>query len=544
MKKPALLLALAVLLPAGTARADFVQDVGSPLPTGVAPYGVAAADFNGDGRPDVAAANGTESSVSVFLRGAGGGFSQEASSPVSGIGGASDIAVGDFNGDGKRDLAVAGYENGANGGYVLLRKADNSGFAQEGAVLPVPSTTNVAVGDLDGNGKSDLVFGTLGPNAVYYALRNAANTGFDAPVKLPSVGQKGAVAIGDFSGDGQLDIVAANWTSPASIELWVQNDNHTFPVTPSGPFNVDKEPYGMAVADFNKDGRLDVAVGDNPNDKVVVLLGKAGGGFARENAYPVGDGPTGVETADFNSDGRPDLAIANQNGKRVTVLLRTAGGFVNDRSSPILTNQAATAIATADFDADKRVDMAVANFSSNTLSILLNRTPFPVPPPVDLDKDDDGVQTPADCDDANPAIRPGAKDKPGDGIDQDCRGGDAAYPVLKRTVAYKIGYGTAFSRFSLLKVKPARKGDRIRFACKGKGCARKKAKVKVKKNGPGVSLTKYVKGANLKPGTRIELRITHKGSVGSFRRFTIRSGKLPKQTRRCLPPGSKKPQKC
>ncbi len=229
MKKPALLLALAVLLPAGTARADFVQDVGSPLPTGVAPYGVAAADFNGDGRPDVAAANGTESSVSVFLRGAGGGFSQEASSPVAGIGGASDIAVGDFNGDGKRDLAVAGYGDGAPGGYVLLRKADNTGFALEGGVLAVPSTTNVAVGDLDGNGKSDLVFGTLGPNAVYYALRNDAGTAFNAPVKLQSVGQKGAVALGDFTGDGQLDIVAANWTSPASIELWVQNDNHTFP---------------------------------------------------------------------------------------------------------------------------------------------------------------------------------------------------------------------------------------------------------------------------------------------------------------------------
>ncbi|MET0684736.1 MAG: VCBS repeat-containing protein, partial [Solirubrobacteraceae bacterium] len=225
MKKPALLLALAVLLPAGTARADFVQDVGSPLPTGVSPYSVAAADFNGDGRPDVAAANGTESSVSIFLRAAGGGFFQEASSPVPGISGASDLAVGDFNGDGKRDLAVAGYTDGGNGGFVLLRKADNSGFAQEGGVLPIPSTNTVAVADLDGNGRSDLVFGSLGANSVYYALRNAANTGFNAPVQLPSVGQKPVVAIGDFTGDRQPDIVSASWTSPASFDLWVQNDN-------------------------------------------------------------------------------------------------------------------------------------------------------------------------------------------------------------------------------------------------------------------------------------------------------------------------------
>ena len=116
--------------------------------------------------------------------------------------------------------------------------------------------------------------------------------------------------------------------------------------------------------------------------------------------------------------------------------------------------------------------------------------------------------------------------------------------VLKRTIAYKLGYGNAFTVFSVLKVKPARKGDRIKFSCKGKGCTRKKAKVKVKKNRPAVSLTRYVKDAQLKPGTRIELRITHSNSVGSFRRFTIRSGKLPKQTRRCLPPGVNKPAKC
>ena len=293
----------------------------------------------------------------------------------------------------------------------------------------------------------------------------------------------------------------------------------------------------MAVADFNGDGRLDVAVGDNPNDKVVVLLGKAGGGFVRENGYPVGDGPDrgrdrGLQ---LRRPARPRDREPERQARDASCCGRPAG-FVNDRSSPILTNQAATAIATADFDADKRIDMAVANFSSNTMSILLNRTPFPTPPPVDLDGDNDGVQRPADCDDANPAIRPGAKDKPGDGIDQDCRGGDAPYPVLKRTVAYKLGYGDAFTMFSVLKVKPARKGDRIRFACKGKGCTRKKAKVKVKKNGASVSLTRYVKGAELKPGTRIEIRITHKGSVGSFRRFTIRAGKLPKQTRAAWPP--------
>ena len=137
------------------------------------------------------------------------------------------------------------------------------------------------------------------------------------------------------------------------------------------------------------------------------------------------------------------------------------------------------------------------------------------------------MQRPTDCDDNNPAAFPGAVDVPNDGVDQDCVDGDAALPVLKRTVAYKLGYGKAFTVFSSLRVKPARAGDKIKFACKGDGCKRKKAKIKVKKNARGVALTRFVKDARLKPGTKVEIRVTRPASVGHFRRFTIRSGKPP-----------------
>src|SRR5687768_12643856 len=117
MKKPALLLALAVLLPAGTARADFVQDVGSPLPVATDPYSVAAADFDKNGRPDVATASGTAGKVTVYRRGVSGGFTAE--SPVLDAPGATDVVAADLNGDGRQDLAVAG-----SGIYVFTRKAD------------------------------------------------------------------------------------------------------------------------------------------------------------------------------------------------------------------------------------------------------------------------------------------------------------------------------------------------------------------------------------------------------------------------------------
>ena len=176
------------------------------------------------------------------------------------------------------------------------------------------------------------------------------------------------MAVADFTGDGQPDIVATNDNLP-SFDLWVQKDDGTFTPAPDSPFGVGGRAIGMALADFNGDRRPDVAVGDNTNDTVDVFLGQGGGDFALERSYPSGDGPVGVEAGDFNFDGRvPDLAIGNQAGLRVTVLLRTPGGFVGDRSSPIVTNQAATGIVIADFDADKRQDLAVANLSGQQVT--------------------------------------------------------------------------------------------------------------------------------------------------------------------------------
>jgi hypothetical protein len=518
-----------------------VQDVGSPLSTGAAPYNVAAADFDGNGRPDVAAANGTAGTVSIYLRGIAGGFTPEV--PDLTVAAATDVVAADLNADGRQDLAVAG-----SGVHVYRRKATGDGFELEpGGVLTGPGATAITAADLNGDTRLDLVYGSSTTDSVYYALRKPANDGFTTPVQRPSIGEKGAVGVADFTGDGQPDIVATN-NNAGSYDLWVQRDDGTFAPAVDSPFDLGGRMIGLAVADFNADGRPDVAAGDYTNDTIDVQLGQPGGAFVAEGSYPAGDGPVGVETGDFNFDGRPDLAIANQAGLRVTVLLRTAGGFAPDPSSPIITTKAATGIATADFDADSRLDMAVANISTpSTMSILINTTPFPpptTPPPVNLDVDGDRVQTPADCDDTNASIFPGAVDIPGDGINQDCLDGDAGYPRLRRTVAYDIKYGTAYSVFTSLSVKPARAGDRIRVRCKGRGCKVGKKVVAVGKDAPRVSLTRYVRGARMRPGDSLEVRITRPGTVGKSVKYTVRSGRKPRKRERCLPPGATKPVKC
>jgi hypothetical protein len=547
MRRIALLTVLAALVPTGTAGASFSQDVGSPLPTGIAPYSVASGDFDGNGRPDLVAANGDSApgTISVYLRGAGG-WTQESGSPYNTEPGANDVATADFNGDGRQDIAVSAYTTG-NGGIVFLRKADNSGFVQEGSPMPIPNSQAVAVGDLNGDHKPDLVYGSGTSDSVYFALRNAGNTGFDAPVQLPSTGHKVDVVIGDYSGDGKPDIIASNLTSGGDLDLWVQNASGPVGFTqPTGaPFPTGGQPWGLTRGDFNGDGKLDVAAALLGSDKVAVMLGHGNKTLTKEADYAAGDGPLGLASGDFNSDGRPDIAIADQVGKRVTVLLRTPGGFVADQSSPIVTNQTATAVAVADFDVDTRPDIAIANRTSNTITVLLNSTPFPIPPPPDLDKDDDGVQTPTDCDDGNPLIKPGAVDIPGDGINQDCSAdGDADYPLPGLKIKYSVlTYPAGYSKFGKLTLAPVKAGDKVVLKCKGRGCKFKKKTFNVKTNKPRLSLLKPLKKAKLRKGAVVTMRMTRAGTYGSYARWKIRATDS-KFKSLCLRPGNTTPVKC
>ena len=213
--------------------------------------------------------------------------------------GASDLVAADLDGDGRQDLAVGG-----DGVYVFLRKDDRSGFEASPPPLTGPQTISITAARLNADTKLDLVYGSAFSDSVYYALRNAANTGYETPVQLASIGHKDTVAVADFTGDGQPDIVATNDNDP-SFDLWVQKDDGSFTKGTDSPFGTAGRTIGMAVADFNRDGRPDVAAGVYPTDTVEVHLGRPGGGFALERSYPAGDGPAGVETGDFNSDWMP-----------------------------------------------------------------------------------------------------------------------------------------------------------------------------------------------------------------------------------------------
>jgi VCBS repeat protein len=182
----------------------------------------------------------------------------------------------------------------------------------------------------------------------------------------------------DFNGDGKLDtITTGTGTSkgaPSSYAVALGNGDGTFTLAPSAPVLLGSDLVGEAVADFNGDGKLDVAFVDFSSNNVVLLLGKGDGTFGMPVYIPVGQNPYAILGADFNSDGKLDLAVANSTDGTITLLLGDgAGSFTEAPSSPYKVGADPSFLAAADFNSDGKLDLAVANVGDNTISILLQQ---------------------------------------------------------------------------------------------------------------------------------------------------------------------------
>jgi hypothetical protein len=346
------------------------------------PLAVVAADVNGDGRPDLITLAEDGGSVSKQLNLKKGGFGTAQTYGAGGLA-PTTMAVGDVNGDGKPDIVLANTTNlsdpstgGTYTGCVYILQGDGkggftgrrdpvSGQPDIQPVFPGP-VTSIALADINGDGKMDLVGLAVGGSQVYVA-RSVWTSVYSAqtyygPGSLPMYGPC-QLAVADVNGDGRPDIVVTSpqWSS-VSVLL---NSGGTFGTVQT--YAVGGTPTAVAVGDVSGDGKLDIVTA-NANGTVSVLLGQGNGSFGAAQTYAV-DGPaSSVALGDFNHDGRLDIATAG--GTETDVLLNIGNGTFGAYRK---VGPAGSSVVTADFNGDGYADLAEVVATSNSIAVLLNQ---------------------------------------------------------------------------------------------------------------------------------------------------------------------------
>jgi hypothetical protein len=359
----------------------FVEAPNSPLQV-PQPFGLAIADLNEDGKPDLAIAGKLD--LTVMLSRGDGTFTATPGSPIampsppyddypSPVVGA--MAVGDFNRSGHQGVAVA--ETVSEAGVILLGdgsgtlRASSATFAYTDGMF----TYSMAGADFNGDGSLDLVF-TNQSGEPLLATLGFGDGAFTSVEGLFTGDFPDGVAVGDFNGDGLLDVAVAGSGTvkyPISgVSVALGNGDGTFRLAGGSPNHLGQSLSAIVAGDFNSDGKLDLAVTDETADDVLVLLGNGDGTFTQASSMAVGSEPGAMVVGDFNDDGRLDLALTNYGDGTVTLLLGNGDGtFVQAQGSPYAVGLGAIAIAAADFNGDGKLDLAVA--TATGVSILLQQ---------------------------------------------------------------------------------------------------------------------------------------------------------------------------
>jgi uncharacterized protein (TIGR03437 family) len=340
---------------------------------------VQAADLNGDKKPDliigeslgvlVELGNGNETFAAPVLY-------PTAEKPFS-------IAIVDLNGDGKPDLFVTG----ASGGSILLNNGD--GTFHDGDTLGGGPSGYVALADFNGDGKPDIAvasntpsFASQSPSTVSVLLNQGDGTlASPLTLTLPAAGPNlgGGLVSGDFNGDGKADLIANYISSDgfsAALAFYPGNGNGSF----GAPSVVAVSGDVFAGADFNGDGKLDLAVYDIEQGAFSVLLGNGDGTFGTPMTFST-TGVSSILVADLNGDGKPDLVLGACCGNAEASYLLGNGNGTFGAQTYFLSGPDPSSLAVADFDGSGAASVAIAGQSLNTgdaSTLVIAKTTFPL----------------------------------------------------------------------------------------------------------------------------------------------------------------------
>lgn len=321
------------------------------------PYSVAVADLNNDGKQDIVV--GEAGSIDVFLGNGDGTFG----APIQSTGGSfnyflTNVVVADLNGDKRMDVIAGGayaltvWLGNGNGTFKTARTFGGGYFGGQGF-------NALLTGDYNNDGKIDVA--TLPENATLLSIYSGDGDGTLAAGSIvtanPANSYRGAVA-GDFNKDGKNDFATLN-NATNSVDVYLGNGSGAFPTIKK--FAVGASAQQIVAADFNGDGNLDLAVTNQNENTVSVLLGGGNGLFQTQKKFATGSYPYGIAAADVNKDGKMDLIVGTSDSPtNVQVLLGNGNGTFQAATSWGAYGGGNTSVAVADIDGDGNLDIATS----------------------------------------------------------------------------------------------------------------------------------------------------------------------------------------
>jgi hypothetical protein len=318
---------------------------------------VAATDLNGDGKADVVGI--FNSSLMVYISNGDGTFKAPTSYNM-GVQNATVLSLGDFNGDGKTDVVASiGGDNVAGYEVAFLGNGDGTFQATPRTSAGVYYPNNAAVGDFNGDGKLDLALGSNAvcngtctiPASVYVLPGNGDGTFGAATAAFPG---NAPLAAADLNGDGKLDLVLFSSMDPATCQIFLGNGNGTFSNTANYGGAIGAGGGGLALADFNGDGKLDIAAGG-------VLLGNGDGTFQGIQLGATPSAPTYAAIGDFDKNGTIDVAALSDHFASSLYILSNSGAGKLTSTHTYALQEPGYGIVTADFNGDGNLDLLVVH---------------------------------------------------------------------------------------------------------------------------------------------------------------------------------------
>ncbi len=360
--------------------------------SGNGPVSVAIGDLDGDGKPDMVVGNVNSNTISVFRNTSVFG-SINTSSFAAKVDFASGtftsyVTIADINGDGRPDLVVVNNNN-----VSILVNTGTTGTIDATSFEPkvdfdlvFTGPVAVAVSDLDGDGKPDLI--TANTNGTVSVLRNTSTQStisMAAKVDFAAGGTPFFISVGDLDGDGKPDLVVANASVPTNTVSVLRNTSIKGSITSGSfaakvPFATGPTPRCVVIGDIDGDGKPDLVVAnsDPANTTISILRNISTSGiinassFAAKMDFKTGLSPYYIALGDADGDARIDIVVANQNSNTFSILRNTStpGNINTDDKVDFSTGVLPRSVIVGDIDGDAMPEIVVSNYSTGSVSVF------------------------------------------------------------------------------------------------------------------------------------------------------------------------------